>query len=55
MKRTGTHRHIVGLQQDTSLLTPILLESEDQILKYHWLRPGGHVAALYALAGTYSG
>src|ERR1700730_11781498 len=33
MKRTRTHLHVVGLQQNAALLTPELLQAQDHVLK----------------------
>jgi hypothetical protein len=33
MEGTGTHLHVVGLQNDAALFGPVVLQDKDQVLK----------------------
>jgi hypothetical protein len=35
MKRAGPHFHIVGLMNDTAVISPEVMECEDHVLKIH--------------------
>jgi hypothetical protein len=48
MERAGAHLHVIGLQNDTTLLCPKILERQDQtlegILRVHVGGARGHVS-----------
>ena len=35
MESAGPDLHVIGLQQNTALLGPILLQTENDVLKFH--------------------
>jgi hypothetical protein len=37
MEGTGTHLHVIGLENDTTLFGPIALQSEDKALKGRYI------------------
>jgi hypothetical protein len=36
MKGSGTNFHVIGLLNDASLICPVMIQFEDDILKIHW-------------------